>query len=272
MKKILMASVFAALPFGAQAADLSNTYSFIQADVEPAPAVIGHLELALGWDRIQASGGGDQHQDYGLFEGFGRVNIPFAGNWNLELETGGSAIFDDGASQSHMGVFAHLWGGGATGRAGVFGGIDFIEDGQLGTAGVEGEIDAGNVTLGAQGSYNQILDCSACSYWGARAWADFYATPNTRLGIEGGYAYFPDSGGSNEGVWDVWGTAEQRFAGTPLSVFVRAGYENDFDEIEFITVSGGIRVFMDGGLDLQTHDQQVPFDVREPQLIQLIDD
>jgi hypothetical protein len=37
-------------------------------------------------------------EDLGRFEGRGRANIPFAGNWNLEFETGGVALFNDGTS------------------------------------------------------------------------------------------------------------------------------------------------------------------------------
>jgi hypothetical protein len=269
MKKLLVASVFASAPLGANAADLYGDYSYIQESVPSAWSVVGHLELALGWNNIELEDGGDTFEnDFGLFEGYGRANIPFAGNWNLELETGGSSIFDDGFSESHIGVFGHLWGGWHGVRAGAFGGFDFVTGGQIGTAGLEGEVDVGNVTLGAQGSYNQLIDCGSCEYWKATGWADFYVTANTRLGIEGTYAYVPDVGsGSSHDIWSVFGTAEQRFAGTALSLFVRGGYESGLDRIEAITVSGGLRVFMDGGLTLQEHDHQVPFSFKHPQTI-----
>jgi hypothetical protein len=266
MRKILMASVFAAVPFGAGAADLYGDYSFIQ---ESAPSygrsVVGHLELSGGWANYQDDG---IDEDVGRFEGRGRANIPFAGNWNLELETGGVALFQDGTSFSTIGVAGHLWAGWGGVRIGGFGGIDFLTGLEVATGGLEAEVDVGNLTFGVQGNYTQQVDDSSNYLWGVRGWADLYVAANTRLGVEGFYA---DVAGGEFEVWSVWGTAEHRFAGTPLSLFVRGGYGENLDSSEeIVTVLGGIRVFMDGGLTLQEHDQQVPFAFRLPEFINYV--
>lgn len=271
MKRLGLAIGIAMLPFAAQAADLSTEYAFIQDNAPPSAAssVIGHLELSAGWQDYDADVPINLN-DLGVFEGWGRVNVPFAGNWNLELETGGGALWKNGNSASHIGAYAHLWSGWNGVRVGGFGGVDFITSSEFGIAGIEAEVDVGNLTLGAQGSYSTFLDCSGIcpEAWGARVWADLYIAANTRLGIEGRYwdisGLPPLPPGANNDIWGVSGTAEHRFAGSPLSVFVRGDYEKTFDAIETVTVSGGIRVLIDDGLTLEGHDRGVPFDVRHP--------
>jgi hypothetical protein len=267
MRKILMASVFAAVPFGAGAADLYGDYSFIQ---ESAPSygrsVVGHLELSGGWANYQDDGEGID-EDVGRFEGRGRANIPFAGNWNLELETGGVALFQDGTSFSTIGVAGHLWAGWGGVRIGGFGGIDFLTGLEVATGGLEAEVDVGNLTLGIQGNYSQDVDNSDNYLWGVTAWGDLYIASNTKLGIEGRYA---DIAGGQSEAWGVWGTAEHRFAGSPLSIFARGGYTEQQNAEEIVTIMGGIRVFMDDGRTLQEHDQQVPFAFRLPEFVNYV--
>lgn len=264
MKKLIAASVFAAIPFSASAADINNDFSFIQ-DSAPAPSVVGHLELSLGWDDFKLDEEGFD-EDVGRFEGRGRVNIPFAGNWNLELETGGVALFKDGDSASTLGVFGHLWVGYGV-RGGVFGGIDFLQGFSVASGGAEAEVDVGNLTLGLQGNYTQQTDNSDNYLWGVTGWADLYVTPDTRLGVEASYF---DIAGGDSNYWTVWGTAEHRFSGTPISLFARAGYGEQQNAEEIITAMGGIRIFIDGGMSLQEHDHNVPFTFRLPEFINFV--
>jgi hypothetical protein len=136
------------------------------------------------------------------------------------------------------------------------------------TGGAEIEVDvANNVTLGLQGSYSSPDGCGDCDFVYVIGWADFYPTPNTKIGVQGGYFDLVDVDGSSFEDWSVWGIAEHRFDGTPLSLFVRAGYESTFDNIlEYVSVAGGLRIFFDNnGLTLQEHDRQVPFEYRLPQ-------
>jgi hypothetical protein len=276
MKKLIVASILAALPFSAEAADLSDSYVFIEDSVEPlAPSVVGHLELSGGWWRLDQDG--QPSNDRTVLDGAGRVNIPFAGNWNLELEAVGTYLFVDEPQDDQYiaGGYSHLWAGIGDLRFGAFGGADHfhgpISDVTFWVAGAEAEIDVGsNLTLGVQGSYGDRTDgCANCDFVYVVGWADFYPMPNTKIGVQGGWsdlvsAPLPDSSAQ---FWSVWGTVEQRFGGTPLSLFVRGGYEANFDQnTEFYSVAGGLRIFFDGNaLTLQEHDHQVPFEYRLPQ-------
>lgn len=281
MKQMVIASVFASIPISAMAADLSKDYSFIQDNAPPAalaPSVVGHIELSAGWWQRQLNDTGQVDEAVRL-EGHGRVNIPFAGNWNLELETGGVWLIntDNGISDvdlSNFGGFAHLWVDLSGVRLGVFGGGDYLDNFStlsIWTGGAEGEIDIGsNLTLGLQGSYSDP-DCSSCdsaNFISIVGWADFYPAPNTKLGVQTSYIDFIDIDSSTFQLWNVWGTVEQRFAGMPLSLFARGGYEASSDQVfEAYTVFAGLRLFFDGNaLSLQEHDHQVPFEYRLPQI------
>jgi hypothetical protein len=309
MRRLLFVSAFATLPLAAEAADLYPTdYSFIQDNVPAASSIVGHLELAAGWQHLHVPSiqglpvDTSLDADTGLAEAHGRVNVPFAGNWNLEIEAGALFDFDQASNTSsfdcgvgctgfgitsvtkrtQFDVYGHLWGDWSGFRAGAFGGIRFL--GQtaaiLGTTtetqdeivsvGLEGEIDIGKVTLGIQGAYNDLIngreffDCGGgCEFWSVAAWADLYVSPNTRLGVEA--AAWLDILG--EDIWSVWGSAEHRFAGTPISAFIRAGYQGDTGPgFETVTALGGIRVLFDGRMTLQRHDRNVPFTFRRPDL------
>jgi len=262
MKKLLFASFFFVFPGVTSAADLSTDFSYIQDSVQPShPQVVGHLELSGAWVGIDDYFD-SINEDFGYFEGAGRVNIGLVGNWNLELETGGFAFFDDsGASESGTIAAAHLWSAWQNLRLGIFGGAQVTDD-TVGFGGVEGEIDIGNVTLGAEGAYAAFSDCSACNEWFAEVWANLYLTPNTAVG--GSVYYFrPEQNPvptSQDFRWGASASIEQRFAGTPLSAFGFAEYENQFDAANIYVVGGGFRVFLDqAGMTLQEHDRLVPF-------------
>lgn len=281
IRPFLMSAV-AAFPFAAHAADLSGDTRFVDETFTPTieRGVVGHLELALGWSEISIDQSPNRflnefwNEQGGVFEGWGRANIPIGGYVNLEIETGGIAFFDDGASRTGYGVFGHLWGGWNGVRLGVFGGAGF-HDITIGTVGIEGEVDLGNLTLGAQGSYNFTDDGLVCppglcdeDYWGVRAWADFYVTPNTKIGGEVGWWQLDDFTGGDGllGInqFSASGRIEHRFASTPISAFARVDYW-DFGrfDLQTVIVSGGLRIFLDRpDMTLQDHDREVPFDFR----------
>jgi len=269
MKRFLVASVFATLPFGgAQAADLSGQYTFVEdAYAAPAPSVVGHLEFALGWWHRQFNDV-DVEQDRVRSEARGRINIPFAGNWNLELEAGDVSLFDtdDGDVDSDVSGAVHLWAGWTGFRLGAFGAVDYTNQ-WIWTGGGEGEIDVGNLTLGLQGSYTDA-ECPDCDFAYVVGTADFYPMPNTRLGLQGGWGDFVQISDSEWKFWNVGASAEQRFDGTAFSLFARADYESAVDQtLEIYSVSGGFRVFFDeAGMTLQEHDHQVPFAYKPPQI------
>ena len=271
--------VGAALPFAAHAADLSSDnvqYNFIQDNAPSQPAVVGDLQLGLGYFRFEND---FLSQDGWVFEGAGRANIDL-GMFNLELETGGSSlIFDGGSSYSAIGVAGHLWGGTDNASVGVFGAVNFPTGLTIYTAGVEGEIYMGPVTLGAEADYNWAdggAPFGYPDYWRARVWADLYATPDFRVGTEFGYSDFDtDAFGVDVAVWTATVDAEYRFSGTPFSVWAEGNYQH-FDVSYVgggccvIVAAGdgdlwsgmiGFRVFLDGaGTTLEAHDRLVPWD------------
>jgi hypothetical protein len=245
----IAAAVVVATP--ALAADF-NTYVPPSGDpvYSPTPMVVGHLELGIG-----ILGADGSSENYGLFEGAGRANVPFAGGtWNFELETGGGSIFDGDFSYSTIGAAGHLWTRMGGGALGVFGGVNFPTGTTIGTVGVEGEAYLGAVTLGADADYNWG---DGFDFWTVSGWADLYVTPDLRLG--GGVNYLSGD------FYDAWGASldtEYRFSGSPFSLWAEANYESISDGGPKMWAGlVGFRLFMDGaGTTLQQHDQEVPWD------------
>ena len=93
--KLLMTASAIAIATPAMAADLSG-YVPPSGDpiYSPAPMVVGHLSVGVGIGDID-----ETDDNVGIFTGVGRANIPFSGGvWNLELETGGGALWQGGDS------------------------------------------------------------------------------------------------------------------------------------------------------------------------------
>jgi hypothetical protein len=298
MKRLLIASVCAALPLAAHAGDLTTAeYNFIQDNAPSQPAVVGHLSLGLGYVNEEYSDGFPDSFDYWLFNGAGRANIDLGG-LNLEIEAGGQAAFKDGNSMSSIGPIGHLWGSMGNLALGAYGGVDFLSGAGIGltvyTLGGEAEAYLGAVTLGADVDYNWTdggVDGLPGDFWTARGWADLYVTPNTRIGAEVSYAswdkfygtglggitntsetgpgIFAKGGGTGTAGLDTWGAAvdaEHRFAGTPVSTWIEGRYYyQDLPSACGCDVhnwSGmiGFRVFMDAaGTTLHEHDKMVPW-------------
>lgn len=277
MKKPVLLSVLAVLPISAQAADLADSYVFIEDSVQSlAPSAVGHLELSAGWWHREIIDS-PQVDEAARLEGRGRVNIPLAGNWNMELETGGVWLIDtDGGTSDvdflDVGAAGHLWADLGGFRIGAFGAVDYLNNASevwVWSAGGEAEVDIGNnLILGIQSAYIDGSCDSPCDLFSVTGWLDFYPNPNTKLGIEASYVDLLDTSSSTFEFWNLWGTLEHRFAGSALSLFARGGYEASFEQvIETYAITAGLRVFLDGNaLTMRQHDQQVPFKFRLPQI------
>ena len=227
--------------------------------------VEGHLTMGVG--KFEYNPDFDNFsEDQWLFQGAGRANVDFGG-FNLEVETGGASVFDNGSSWSSMGAAAHLWGRFNNAALGVYGAVNFPSGWSIYTAGVEGEAYLGAVTLGAAADYNSVDEsicggCLADSFWTARGWADLYVTPDARVGAEVSYL--------SNNYWDarVWGAkvdAEYRFSGTPFSVWAEGNYVSlDFtccgETGDLWSGLFGFRVLLDGNRTLHQHDMDVPWD------------
>jgi hypothetical protein len=257
-----------ALPLAAEAADLGVDYNFIQDNAPAQPAVVGHLQLGIGYfDQDVSPSGfvcvGCGDEEFGLFEGAGRGNVDF-GWLNVELEVAGSAAFTGGTSSSSIGTVAHFWGGSESAAFGVVGGVIFPSGDIEYFLGAEAEAYLGAVTLG--GDLRYFWEDGSDDLWIARGWAELYLTPNARLGARVDYASY-DVADAEE--WFAAVTGEYRFAGTPISAWIEGQYSHiDASgpcggcSVEIETWAGliGVRVFMDAdGTTLHEHDKLVPW-------------
>ncbi len=261
MRIVAAAAVAVAFSLPAAAADLYAPPPISDPVYAPAPmSVVGHLDLGLGYGKWDAYSDGN-----GLFEGAGRANIPFHNGWNLQIETGGVAGFEDGYSQATLGAAAHIWNRGQSGALGVFGGANFgatSGSSTQGFVGLEGELEVGqNVVFGAQASYG--FGHYDHHYWNVRGWGSYYFTSDTKLRGEVVYQ------SENRGVkgWDLSAELEHRFTGSPLSAFGKVAYTSaDYYGDRHNAWRGlvGARLFIDQqGTTLRDHDRQVPWDVRQ---------
>lgn len=220
----------------------------------PTPMAVGHL--TLGGGAIDSALFSDDATDFedtlGVFVGAGRANIGLGGIWNLELETGGSALFNDGNSYSSFGVGGHLWTKLNGAAIGVYGGVNWPTGGTVYTAGLEAEGYIGNFTIGGDVDYNWTDGFLGDDFWSGSVWADAYFTQNWRVGAE--FEYY----GDNIDTWIASLDTEYRFAGTPVSGWVEGSY-SDGGGSDTWAFLGGVRVFLDGGMSLIDHDRSVPW-------------
>lgn len=220
----------------------------------PQSMVVGHLSLGLGV--VDSSSPSIFDGDtLGVFTGAGRANVPFGNGWNVEFETGGEALFSDGTSFTDFGVAGHVWTRLDNAAIGVFGGIDFPFGSTVYTAGVEGEVYFGDITLGADADYN--WSDSSGDFWTVSGWADFYFNPDFRVGaaIDYGNGDVPEQ-------WSAGIDTEYRFSGTPFSVWAEGSYSSAdcCGDPDIWQGLAGMRFFMDPpNTTLQEHDRQVPW-------------
>lgn len=263
MKKLILASALMGFAHTAHAADLTGDYgeySFIQDNAPAQPAIVGHLDMGIGYVDAGLEFGGTEQ--FWLFEGFGRTNVDLGGAMNLELEAGAGHDFKD--SEWSGGVATHLWAALPNAALGIYGSVSFPQlnddpDDRIYKVGLEGEAYLGALTLGASGDYNWFVHGTTSEFWVARAWADVYPTENTRIG--GGFMYLVEA----DTYFDVWGgnlDGEVRFAGTPVSAWIEGRYRRiEHLDADIWTGMIGFRLFLDApGTTLHEHDKLVPWD------------
>ena len=265
---VAMAAMTGAAMTGTALAQSADGYGYAPPSGDPmyasSPMVVGDIQLSLGRTWLDDEKG---NAEFNVFQGQGRANVAFGNSWNLLVESDGTAYFGgdyDGYSEASYGAYGHLWRGAGTVRYGVFGGVTF-NDLTFGVIGAEAEVDMGNVTLGAQGSYS-FADADCCGnvdIFGLRGWADYYFAPNTKLTGELAWWKVDDDYESVD-VVDVRGRVTHRFAGTPFNIFGEAAYWSVSDyNMDFYSLTGGFTILLDGaGGTQQSYDQQVPFDYR----------
>jgi hypothetical protein len=253
---LVFCSALAAPAFAADvSSDVAMSPWFENADEAPSPWIVGHLDFGLG-ARYPESEVFDT-DPLGLANAFARANLAlFGGPLNFEAEVGGWVAFEDGDTISTLQGIAHLWIRFPSAAAGIFGGVTDYFGTEIPTAGLEGQIYLGNVTLAAQGSYNED---GANDVWGVRGDADVYLNPDLKLG---GDAQYWNVGGAD--IWQGGVDVEKRFTGTPISAGASLSYFSG-DDFAAWTGMGHVRIFIDPpGWTLQQHDRAVPFEFSLP--------
>jgi hypothetical protein len=280
MKRLFLASAFAALPFVVSAADLSPEYNFIEQSV---PSQAGGLGMAALFD---LNGGyrwvdlGEEFteggQDAALIDGAARISIPFGGAFSLQLDAEGEYNFTDNGegtgptsdnSQGFWLAGAHAsWRDPNTGLLGIFGaagqgyntgccnGGGEEKVGYM--VGGEGQIYLGNLTLYAQGGYaNFEQDTQGTEAegfvdgWFARGVGRWFVGADTLIEGEVSYAQTDTYiDGDDSGEFWGWGIkAKTRLAGSLYGV---VGYRGGYYET---TDSGGetlVETVIYGGLSV----------------------
>ncbi len=211
-------------------------------------AIDGDLSLSVG-GIVDGSG-------VGVFETQGRVNLPKGGGWNLEVEAGGLALFQGGASQPYtIDAMAHLWGmHTATAAWGAFGGALFVQGPQFWVVGAEAKHFFQSASLGAAAA---VVACGNCGGFTAAALFlgyNHYFNPNHRIGVRGTVLT-----GSGETLWQLSADAEHRFM-HPVGLFGEVAYLGSNYGGHAWIAKGGFRFYLDGPADtLQSHEMKLPW-------------
>jgi hypothetical protein len=225
---IVVASLVVAT--SAYAADILQP---IAAETVVTPHISGYGELYLGGLRFP-DGNDDTVRAGG---GAGRVNIPFAGRWNLQGDLTYDRIWQDDFHLDGTGAAIHgYYRDPDNFAAGVFAayksyGSNFLRDVSVYDyqVGPEAQVYLGNLTLYGQAYYGQFtfdsehFDIERFGQWGVRGVARYFVQKNFRLDAELDFhrtaAFF------DEDMFDAAVQATYRFDDTPWSLFGRYQFE-----------------------------------------------
>jgi hypothetical protein len=226
----LIGAAAVAFAGGARAADLP-----VKAAAAEQQPVSGYAGLYAGgtwtsyWvDSVQ------YHDTAGVFGGEGRLNRWFSRGTALQVDIEGEiagSVVQWGESRGYGIIGAHLASRDPKSHAiGLFGGglytnnLDHHGNMSYAFGGVEAQAYWNQFTLYGQlgliGRASGIADDQLKNGWFIRGEARYFATPNDKFSVEGGYIRGPGETGSGETKAANWGaTYEHRF-GNPLSLFI----------------------------------------------------
>ncbi|MET2825806.1 hypothetical protein [Mesorhizobium shangrilense] len=216
------------------AALIATTSAYAADAVQPlaeesvvTPHISGYGQLYLGG--LSYPNGGDRRSAGG---GAARVNIPFAGRWNLQGDLAYDRIWNDNVRVDGVGGAVHGYyrdpdsfaaGAFAAYKSYGFGGLSgtSVNDYQVGP---EAQVYFGNLTVYGQAYYGQFnFGSLRVDQWGARGVARYFVRKNIRLDAE--LSFIRTDVGVN---LDTLGAAVQamyRFDDTPWSLFGRYQFE-----------------------------------------------
>jgi hypothetical protein len=209
--------------------------------------ITGDIALAIGYFDFPGEDGA-----FGVANA--RVNIPFGGGWNEELEIAGLADFVDDGYYA-VGAFSHTYYKNPGFAAGLLLGVTGLESPNTGdneaayTVGVEHAWFLPALTFLGHLSYTWF---DPDDFWTVGGEARWYLNPNTKLT---GAVTWADLNSS----WMLTAAAEHLLSGTNFSFFLSSSYfTNDFND--GWEVLGGIRYAFGPPVEsLQRHDWNVPF-------------
>lgn len=233
---MLRLSILAASLFATSAAFAAD--AVLPIAVEPAvPHISGYGEIYLGGLQLSEFGEDDNIHTGG---GAGRVNIPFAQQWNVQLDGTYDRLWEDGDFLDGLGGAVHAYYRDPQRFAvGLFAtykryGNNFSDDVHDYTVGPEAQAYFGNLTLYGQAYYGKIDDgFDNVAEWGVRGVARYFVQPNLRF--DGEIAFNRVEDFADFDTVSLAAQAMYRFEGTPWSLFGR--YQYDRTSIESETIS-----------------------------------
>lgn len=211
---------------------------------EAQSLVTGDVSLALGYFTF------DGANDTGEIWGSGRVNIPFAGGWNEEIEVSGLSGFEKNSYYTY-GIYSHTYWKNPQSAAGVLVGWSNLDGSSVVTAGVEGAVFGPTTSFVGVLAYNWAND-GIPDFWSAGGEARWYWNPNTKIKGSVDYNEF-------NAAWKLTAGAEHRFDGTMVSLFGEGTYYTNNQGTGWEVFGGGRFFFDQPGQTLQGHDHEVPF-------------
>lgn len=217
----------------------------------PAPMVTADISLAIGW------AGHDWTVNDDSATGFvgGRVNIPFGGGWNEELEANGAWMFNGDGSAA--GIFSHTYYKNQGWAGGLLLGYSWIDPGSnssgIATVGVEGIVFMPHGSVLGKVAWNGGGSGAIDDFVNVGVEGRYYFTANTKLtGAIDYYSTSPDA-------WQFTASLEQRWAGTPFSTFISGTYVTANSNNMWGLLVGARFAFDQPGSTLQSHDYEIPF-------------
>lgn len=176
---------------------------------------VGHVGASYERMHFDSVGGGNIGKVDGAF-GFKSEMV------GALVDAEATHYFGGGGFTSYGGS-VHLNLHGDAGLIGGFGGVYNAHRETLWMAGVEGQLNLGQVQLYAQGGYGRMDSFGNTDLYGGRIEARYYATDNLKLQASGGYSSTENLGGGRLQFFNAGAEAEFQPNGAPLSVL--AAYE-----------------------------------------------
>ena len=262
--KFALAALSAALLSGAAfAADVGTAKAPLKAPVAAASSQIaGDVSMGVGmasYSSVESDG------TLTTIAGEGRFAYGLGGGLVLQGDVSGQTVVEDGFGVSAFALTGHVYSRSAGGAFGVKAEVENLYPFVGYTAGLEGQLFMGNITLGGElnGSYYTLIEETGIQ---ARGLARIYLNPNTRLQLDA--SWWGGEAWTNLGS-PVSGAASiaQRLAGTPIDLTAQVRYDSLYSgDLTILSGQIGLRFNFDKqNSTILSHDRDgVVFDKYKP--------